>query len=168
MGRGLPGFIRIRLLKKAPRRSPRTVPNAITKPPSSSRLSTGDSASPITEPAIIPANNPRTVLCAPRILSPSRKFRPPSSEAPPPKRRGAAFATYDGPMNNKADRTIPRLDRLDFESLLQPGTVMNQTLHVLQPNLPNSEQSPSTSNLSAIYLLEKTFSHIMSWSRAQP
>src|SRR3989442_13121791 len=75
---------------------------------------------------MIPANNPRTVLCAPRILSPSRKFLPPSSGVPPPRRRGAAFATYDGPMNNNASRNIPRLDRLEFDLL--------STRHSYEPN----------------------------------
>ncbi len=70
-------------------------------------------------------------------------------------------------MNNNADRNIPRLDRLDFEPLPQPVTVMNQTLHILQSTLSYSEERPGTPNLSTIQLLEQSFSHVPSGGRAQ-
>src|SRR6266571_3760634 len=44
---------------------------------------------------------------------------------------------------------------------------MNQTLHIFQSSLAYSEKCPRTPSLSTIYLLEETFSHIVSWSRAQ-
>src|SRR3990170_2276635 len=166
-GNGLPGFILSLRLTKAPRRSPRTAPRAIMNPPRRRLLSTRDSATPMIVPAMTPAKNPRTVLWDPKILLPSIKFRPPSRGLPPPKRRGAAFATYEGPMNNSASEIVDIVSSV-LAMRNSNRIVKSWALGIFDSSLAYPEESSRTRNLSAIHLLKDAFPDLSAGRRPQP
>src|SRR5213595_1324347 len=107
----------IRLLTKAPARSPRRAPKART---AEARRASGtvdprdqldegertrngaERRNPRTAPLAVPPTRPRQVLPSPNRRSPSRKVRPRSIGRPPPKRTAAGFATKAGRKNHRA------------------------------------------------------------------
>src|SRR5438034_1213916 len=107
----------IRLLTKAPARSPRSAPKARTAeaPRASGTVDPKDQLdegartrngaerrSPRTAAPAVPATSPRQVVPSPNRRSPSRKVRPRSIGRPRPKRTAAGFATKAGRKNHRA------------------------------------------------------------------